>query len=557
MDKVDEGIVGIITNHSFLDNPTFRGMRQSLLKTFDQLYFIDLHGNVKKKEVTPEGRKDENIFDIEQGVVISIMVKKRGLPKKVFHSDFWGLRKEKYKQCYEKDLKTLSKNELKPKSPYYLLNYHSLENQEKYQSYFFLPEIFKISTSGVKTHNDKTLVGFSDEDLIERLKEKYKIEIDKSKIKTYKYRPFDDRKIYYDTNLIGRAREKYMFNLSLPNISIACVRQAAAIGSETFDAVFVTDKIVDTNLFRRGGPLAFPLYIYSKETTFFQQIKSPDKELEELEKEFKRHEKAYNKAVEELIRHENEFNKSRNPAQTEIDRLEEHRMSIEEYKTSFETINLNHQKNKKRIKGKEQLFEEQNIEILENGITKQVNFTEKFRNYLKGRYKTNINENDIIGYIYSILNCPTYQKKYIEFLNIDYPRIPFIEDLECFTKLAALGNKLIQAHLATEKIINDFKLNKNYKSIGIYTGKGTNTIGKVLFSKLKIFINKDQYFDNVSDVIFNYSVGGYPVLDKYLKERKEKTLTLSEINNIENTIRVIKYTISTKKSIDKIAKKLI
>ena len=92
MDQVEEGIVGIITNHSFLDNPTFRGMRQSLMQTFNRIYVLDLHGNTKKKETAPDGGKDENVFDIEQGVCISLLVRKPGLEQKIFHADLWGKR---------------------------------------------------------------------------------------------------------------------------------------------------------------------------------------------------------------------------------------------------------------------------------------------------------------------------------------------------------------------------------------------------------------------------------------------------------------------------------
>ncbi|MBD3308655.1 N-6 DNA methylase, partial [candidate division KSB3 bacterium] len=104
MEQVEEGIVAIITNHSFLDNPTFRGMRQSLMQTFDQMYFVDLHGNAKKKEQTPEGGKDENVFDIEQGVASSLLVKKKGLERKIYRADFWGTRENKYTLCLESQL---------------------------------------------------------------------------------------------------------------------------------------------------------------------------------------------------------------------------------------------------------------------------------------------------------------------------------------------------------------------------------------------------------------------------------------------------------------------
>ena len=107
LDQVAEGVVGIITNHSFLDSPTFRGMRQSLMQTFNQIYILDLHGSSIKKERTPEGGNDENVFDIRPGVAISLMVKKKGLSKVVSHADLWGERKEKYRTLAEAK-KTLS-----------------------------------------------------------------------------------------------------------------------------------------------------------------------------------------------------------------------------------------------------------------------------------------------------------------------------------------------------------------------------------------------------------------------------------------------------------------
>lgn len=587
MDKVDEGVVGIITNHSFLDNSTFRGMRQSLLKTFDQLYFIDLHGNAKKKEITPEGTKDENVFDIEQGVAISIMVKKRGLPKKVYHSDMWGLRKEKYKQCYEQEIKTIEKQEIKPQSPFHLFIPKNYGLWGNYERYFSLKDIFKITTTGVKTHRDHFAIAFEKETLKERLndfknlsisdaeiEEKYKIKdtrdwklspsrkainnkYDEKNYRSILYRPFDKRVTYFDEAVIERMRRYLMQNFDYPNIALVCVRQAAAVGSDNFDAVHVIDTLGDTNIFRRGGPNIFPLYIYSKETNIFQQFKSPDLELTDAEQKFEIHKNAFDKAIEELNRHEKKFSKLKNPTQTEIDGLEEHRMSIEEYSTSFEIIKQDFEKKKLEIKNKEQLLEEQNIEIIGNGIAKQVNFTDKFQSYIKDKYKTNINENDIIGYIYSILHCPTYQEKYVEFLNIDYPRIPFVDNINIFNELAELGTSLIQAHLLSDKIINELQTEPSLKEKGIYTGNGDNTVEKVQFSNQKLFINKTQYFENVSENVFNYLVGGYPVLDKYLKERKEKTLTLKEINNIENTVKVLEFTLTTKQEIDKLVKDLI
>jgi predicted helicase len=110
IDQAGEGVLGFITNHSYLDNPTFRGMRQSLMSSFDEIHILDLHGNTLKKEKCPDGSKDENVFDIKQGVAIALFIKKKGNPpisplekggkegfdSKVYHSEIWGLRERKY-----------------------------------------------------------------------------------------------------------------------------------------------------------------------------------------------------------------------------------------------------------------------------------------------------------------------------------------------------------------------------------------------------------------------------------------------------------------------------
>ena len=119
MDAVEEGVVGVITNHSWVDNPTFRGMRQSLMRSFERIYVLDLHGNAKKKEHAPDGSKDENVFDIEQGVAISLFVKREGLERGVWRGDLWGRRLEKYKATAEGTLASVDWLLLKPDTPFY------------------------------------------------------------------------------------------------------------------------------------------------------------------------------------------------------------------------------------------------------------------------------------------------------------------------------------------------------------------------------------------------------------------------------------------------------
>src|SRR6185312_14081407 len=99
MDAVDEGVVGIITNHSWLDNPTFRGMRRSLMRSFEQIYVLDLHGSTKPKELTPPGVENVNVFDIQKGVAIALLVKRPGAERGVWFSEFWGSRLDKYQRA--------------------------------------------------------------------------------------------------------------------------------------------------------------------------------------------------------------------------------------------------------------------------------------------------------------------------------------------------------------------------------------------------------------------------------------------------------------------------
>lgn len=130
-----EGVLGLITNHSYLDNPTFRGMRQSLMKSFEQIYSLDLHGSTMKKERSPDGSKDHNVFDIRAGVAIGLFVKKTGLERKIFHADLWGSRENKYSWLEENDVSTIQWAQLHPKSDFYLFVPRDEARLDRYNSY--------------------------------------------------------------------------------------------------------------------------------------------------------------------------------------------------------------------------------------------------------------------------------------------------------------------------------------------------------------------------------------------------------------------------------------
>ena len=282
IEKNGEGIIGFINPHGYLDNPTFRGMRWNLLKTFDKIYTIDLHGNSKKKETCPDGSKDENVFDIMQGVSINLFVKTGKKSKdelgKVYHKDMYGLRQNKYDFLDEATIENVGYKELKPKEPMYFFVPKDFELQEEYDKGFKIDELFKISSVSVVTANDSVLVDINENNLLKKVNEAFG-NADKSFVERYNYRPFDDRYIYYDVQKIERPRESTMRHMKKPNIAILTCRQLA--GNEWLH-VSVADGIVDdcrvsSKTKERG--YVFPLYIYKENMGKEECIVNFNKEL--------------------------------------------------------------------------------------------------------------------------------------------------------------------------------------------------------------------------------------------------------------------------------------
>jgi predicted helicase len=458
MEQVDEGMVGIITNHSFLDNPTFRGMRQSLMKSFNQIYVLDLHGNVKKQETARGGSDDVNVFDIEQGVAISLFIKKQGIEQKIMRGDLWGARQAKYRALLETDITALEWETLTPDSPYYFFTSQNTELRGEYNKFQSITGIFVNYSSGVKTSNDELLVGFDSMVLSEKLKGSVD-NFEVGKIKNIMYRSLDNRVIYYDTHLVARARESLMKHmLDKENLGIIFTRQI--VGGK-FDHVLVSGSLVCHGTFylgNKGQDYLAPLYLYN-------------------------------------------FHDDKKPKATLFDEADP-------------------------FGGKERIE----------------NFAPAFRKFIDDKYGKHYEPEQIMGYIYAVLHSPTYRSKYLEFLKIDFPRIPFVDDVKIFEKLSALGWQLVQAHL--------LKVIPAAPSVNIT--KGNMRVEKPVYVEedQQLYINKDQYFSPISKDVWEFYIGGYPVLDKYLKSRKDRTLTLDEIENIQNVVKVLALTITQMQKID-------
>ncbi len=510
IEQAGEGVLGFITNHSYLDNPTFRGMRQSLMQSFDEIYFLDLHGNSLKKEKCPDGSKDENVFDIQQGVAIALFVKKKGLKKKISHSELWGIREHKYDWLNKHDIKTTKWKKINPKSEFYLFIPRDEGLLKQYDTYLIITDIFPVNSVGIVTSRDGFVIDDDKEALKRRIRmftsEKMPDEIirqtfnlaDTSKFKLKDaretvrkndnwteaitkilYRPFDVRYIFYHEAVIERSRKEVMRHMIRENLGLVTVRQVA---EGTFNHAYITDSIIESRvtLSNKGIGFLFPLYLY-------QQKDKP----------------------------------------------------------------------KKRSLGSVMMLFEEQAEYGE----KKPNLPPALVVRLTKEFKKPPSPEEIFYYIYAVLYSNIYRTKYAEFLKIDFPRVPFTKDYKLFKKMSEYGNRLIDLHLLRYSANGNSPLQN---PIARFQGKGDNRVEKPKYEQppqspfakgeLKgvVHINKTQYFEGISQNVWSYQIGGYQVCDKWLKDRKGRSLSLDEIQTYCRIATAIQETIEIQQNIDKI-----
>jgi hypothetical protein len=472
IEKTGEGIVAMITAHGYLDNPTFRGMRFHLMKTFNEIYVMDLHGNTNKKEKSPDGSIDKNVFNIKTGVAIFLGIKKNNKDSKnsiIYHSDCFGTRKSKFEYLNSNTFQSVNWKTIEPIEPNYEWIIIDKEKRRRYREGFSVTELFDKSTVGIVTSRDDFIIDIDKSALEKRilsflrcqypnevkskfgLKENKKWKItevlkhnfDENNLKQISYRPFDIRFIYYHDDFIERSRKELMSNLIKGNnIGFITVNRSPEYTPVSY--YFLTNYI-HSNGFIRSDSVSidtiFPLYLY----------------LDNGEK----------------------------------------------------ITNLNHR-----------IIDE--IEKILPGVTPE----------------------DILDYIYAFLYSPKYREKYKEFLKIDFPRVPYPKDRDTFEKLVKFGRELRELHLLESPKLTRF--------ITTFPLSGTDVIEKPDYKNGDVFINEEQYFGNVPELAWNFYIGGYQPAQKWLKDRKSRKLTNSELEHYQKIIVALVETDRLMKEIDKV-----
>lgn len=310
IEKNGEGILVYISNSSFIEGITHRQMRKRLLETFNKIYIIDLHGNSKRKETCPDGSKDENVFDITQGVSINVFIKNSNIKNRnIYHYDIFGLRNRKYNELLLNNIYSIKWETLTPTEPYYFFVPKNFDEIEKYEQGFKIDEIFNVSNSAIKTDRDSLFIDYDKSELQLRMKRLFSGNYDENFIQSYRiidsgsykitkkiqnkvfhlkflrkilYRPFDFRFIYYDNNVISRPAYKVFKNYYSSNYGIITKR-----GIPYSNLAICSSNLSDIRTWSspgtQGSEYVFPIYIYSDKNNKIHNLnKSILKKIEDL-----------------------------------------------------------------------------------------------------------------------------------------------------------------------------------------------------------------------------------------------------------------------------------
>lgn len=484
IEKNGEGVLGYISNHGYLDNPTFRGMRWHLLNTFDRIHVLDLHGNAKKKEVTPEGKPDKNVFDIQQGVAIIIAVKtgqkKKGLAE-VWHGDLWGTREGKYASLEAGRIGAPVTNRIDCTAPQYAFVPRDHTLSAVYGEGFGIAEFMPANVTGIVTARDGLVIDFTKQGLKDRITrfadpaktdDQVRAEFFPNKkagkyppgdsrgwklpaaraalqgadwasdITSIAYRPFDTRAILYRPDMVDWGRFDFMPHmLRGDNLGFICVSRQPNKTPPGY--ILATNALVVNGSIRSDSvsiDSLLPLYLY--------------------------------------------------PDEQDLDQ------------------------------------------------TRRVNFDRKLYKRLQELAalpdKGTPDEIAVFDYIYGVLHCPAYRETYAEFLKIDFPRIPWPATPDEFWDVSAKGTELRKLHLMDPATIGQTPFP--------FTGNGDNVVDKLRFEDGRVWINDTQYFDSAPEVSWGFYIGGYQPAQKWLKDRKGRELGIEDVRHYQRILKILSET---------------
>jgi hypothetical protein len=536
IDQTGQGILAFISNNGYLDNPTFRGMRQSLMSTFSSIYILDLHGNSRKRERTPEGGPDENVFDIQQGVAIALFVKEPGVsgPAKVYHADLWGEREGKYNALRESDVETIEWTQLAPKSPSYLFTPQDADLRAEYNQGWKVTEIMAVNVLGFQTHRDQFAIDIDEEALRNRISQfrntsssddevrqkhrlgNWDVGTRRSKLRNddaWKrdfihclYRPFDVRYCYYNPIIVDRPRRELLDHVvGRDNLCLNTVRQTKM---ESWQHAVVSDTPTPALYVEvKDGSNVFPLYLYREPGQRYHRsdaIESARKAIRAREGLDAREMYAKLDEVAELVRRlypEEEYDRWPNLAPAFLAEIEE-RLGLR-YAPEAGAGRV--------------------VPMGGDGV---------------------FGPEDVFHYMYAVLHSPTYRSRYAPFLKSDFPRVPLTGDVELFRDLTDLGRRLVELHLLRAPELAEPESS--------FPQAGTNLVEAVRYDAegRRVFINKAQHFTHVPPEVWEFHVGGYQVAEKWLKDRKGRKLSYDDIAHYERVVTALGRTITLMDKID-------
>ncbi|HEX8220412.1 MAG TPA: type ISP restriction/modification enzyme [Chloroflexia bacterium] len=509
IERTGAGILAFISNNGYLDNPTFRGMRQSLMEAFTDIYILDLHGNSKKGERSPDGSADENVFDIQQGVAIGIFVKepgKQGLAR-VHHADLWGVRESKTKEygkypwLFAHEVSNTKWTQLEIHSPSYFFVPQNTNMVTEYELGWKVTDILPTNSMGIATARDELTISWDAESVwgtvsdfvvlpSEDARAKYRVGDDaldwkvalaqndlrqsgpsRENIVSVYYRPFDVRYSYFTGRSRGfhcRPRPEVMRHMLLDNLALCFIRRSR---EQLASAFLVARSVIDkTILSSADNANVAPLYFY------------PDTK-----------------------------------------------------QATFDTGEAS---------GKGGRRPNLNPAFIAD-VERRLNMT--FIPDGKGDLQATFGPEDVFNYMYAVFHSPTYRSRYAEFLKIDFPRLPLTSDPGLFRSLAGLGEQLVGLHLMERQAPN----------IASYPVRGDSVVQAVRYTapgegaeKGRVWINKTQYFEGVPPEVWEFHIGGYQVAEKWLKDRKGRQLSYDDLSHYRNVVAALAETMRLMAEID-------